>query len=275
MNAVLDQAPLTKGSIILCIFSQTPGHGYTHKLPLDKIWKVSIMKAMNNIRIYQVGGSVRDEIMGVPSNDIDYAVEAPSYNAMRDYIVNERGGHIFLENPEFVTIRARIGKVTSDFVLCRKDGAYSDGRHPDTITAGTIYDDLARRDFTMNAIAKDEDGNYIDPFNGIADIEERVIRCVGRAEDRIREDYLRLLRAARFAITKDMAVHIDIRRMFADREVVSKLRSTVSQDRIRQELGKMFAYDTPATIQFFGYYYDLSAMCFADSIWLKPTSEKR
>ena len=111
------------------------------------------------MHIYQVGGSLRDECLGRPCKDFDFSVEAPSYEAMREHLVQD-GYTIFLEKPEYLTIRARFPKghpqerVCADFVLCRKDGFYSDGRRPDTVEPGTIYDDLARRDFTMNAMAR-------------------------------------------------------------------------------------------------------------------------
>lgn len=127
---------------------------------------------MSSIKFYQVGGSVRDSFIGLKSKDIDYAVEAPSFDAMREAI-KERGGEIFLETPQFLTIRANVpGMGACDYVLCRKDGEYVDGRRPETVTAGTILDDLARRDFTMNAIAIAEDGTILDPFDGRKDISQ-------------------------------------------------------------------------------------------------------
>ena len=154
-------------------------------------------------KFYEVGGAVRDEILNLPTNDLDYAVEAESYEAMREAVL-ERGGEIFLESPEYLTIRAKVpGIGPADFVLCRKDGAYSDGRHPDRVEPGTLLDDLARRDFTMNAMAVDiENGKLYDPHDGRKDMEAETIRCVGVAEERFEEDALRILRAIRFAITK-------------------------------------------------------------------------
>jgi tRNA nucleotidyltransferase/poly(A) polymerase len=230
----------------------------------------------NDVRVYAVGGSIRDEILGVPNKDFDFSVEAGSFDIMRDYI-KSIGGEIFLETPEFVTIRARVGKIAADYVLCRKDGTYSDGRRPDNVTIGTIYDDLARRDFTINAIAKDENGNYLDPFGGIADINRKLIRCVGNTYDRISEDYLRLLRAARFSITKGFSISSEIEVLFVDTNILNHIIYTVSQDRIREELGKMFAYNTLESIHFFGMHYLFSMACFGknSNIWLKPTNEKR
>jgi tRNA nucleotidyltransferase (CCA-adding enzyme) len=239
-------------------------------------YNISTIEKENNmtVKIYSVGGAIRDEILGIKNKDIDFAVEANSYQEMKDYIVSS-GGTIFLENLEYTTIRARMGKVSADYVLCRKDGIYSDGRHPDTVTIGTIYDDLARRDFTMNAIAKDQNGNYIDPFNGIKDIENKIIRCVGNTRDRINEDNLRLLRAARFYVTKEMLYTDEIEYLFGDRNLIESFRRSVSRDRVREELHKMFNCNTMWSIGFFGDHYDFASACFGDDIWLKATFEQR
>lgn len=223
------------------------------------------------VKIYKVGGCVRDKILGMRSKDIDFSVEASSYDEMRSYIAER--GTIFLETPEYLTIRAKIGKEAADFVLARKDGAYHDGRRPDTVEMGTLYDDLARRDFTMNAIAEDENGNFIDPFNGIADIKAKVIRCVGNAEDRLKEDALRMLRAIRFVITKDFMMHDDIAK-FIFRN--GDLLNNVSEDRIRDELTKCFAANTLHTIVYLSTFGNLQNYIFKETnIWLKPTSEAK
>lgn len=223
------------------------------------------------VKIYKVGGCVRDKILGIPSKDIDFSVEASSYEEMKAYILGR--GKIFVEKPEYLTIRAMINGEAADFVLARKDGAYHDGRRPDTVEVGTLHDDLARRDFTMNAIAEDEDGNFIDPFNGIADIKARLIRCVGNTEDRLKEDALRMLRAIRFLITKDFTIHNDIAQfMFHNAELLKN----VSEDRIRDELSKCFAANTLNTMIYLGTFPNLRNYIFKETkIWLKPTSEER
>lgn len=226
------------------------------------------------VSYYKVGGCVRDEILGVKSKDIDYAVETPSYDAMKADIL-ARGGKIFLEKPEYQTIRAKFGKDDADFVMCRKDGAYSDGRRPDEVFPGTIDDDLARRDFAMNAIAQRMDGTLYDPHNGYADITLGVIRCVGLPEDRFTEDSLRLLRAMRFAITKKFDLHKSIEACLTDIRIV-ELLANVSDDRIRDELTKCFRADTRATMFFFQQYPDLWSTIFMDgTLWLEPTNKQR
>jgi len=226
------------------------------------------------VKMYLVGGYVRDEILGVPSKDMDYSVEAPSYAAMREEI-ERRGGEIFLETPEYLTIRARVPNMgAADFVLCRKDGAYVDGRRPEDVEPGTLLDDLARRDFTMNAIAKDEDGNYIDPFGGQSDMKLGVIVCVGDARKRFEEDYLRMLRAIRFSLTKKMALDPNIAVCLRDPEMVEKI-ADVSVERVREEMLKCFHHNTLATLMLLENLPLVRDIVFGNSgLWLKPTLEK-
>ena len=127
----------------------------------------------NDIHFFEVGGCVRDSLLGRNTKDIDFTVVAPSFGAMRQHLLNE-GFTIHVENPEFQTIRCGVpeGHVLrkrtkdADFVWARHEGPYSDGRHPDWVEPGTLLDDLERRDFTVNAIARGVDGHIIDPFDG-------------------------------------------------------------------------------------------------------------
>lgn len=224
------------------------------------------------MKIYQVGGSVRDKIMGKPTKDIDFAVEAPSFDAMRQEVLS-RGCTIFLESPQFFTIRAKhptMGGV--DFSLCRKDGIYRDGRHPEDVSIGTVYDDLARRDFTMNAIAIDPDtGEVLDPFGGAADIDQKLIRGVGDVCQRFDEDKLRALRALRFSITKDMSLHPSV--AWAITDLTAEDFKGVSTDRVRDELYKMFAFDTYRSIDILIRYPEIMKMMKERALWFKPTTE--
>ncbi len=226
------------------------------------------------VRIFRVGGAVRDIFMHMQSHDVDYAVEAGSYDEMREYFISH-GGTIYMERPEFVTIRGRMNGIDADFVMCRREGFYSDGRHPDHVEIGTIIDDLSRRDFTMNAIAIDEDGNYIDPFDGIGDIAIGIIRCVGNAHDRMSEDYLRMVRAFRFSITRRMTIADDIVAMFDDPQIIENFVNSVSRERVREEINKAFTCDTVASIMFFAAHPAFADACFGDDIWMKATNEKR
>ena len=202
---------------------------------------------MNNIRFYKVGGAVRDQFLGIKAKDIDYAVEAPNYEAMRDYIAAH--GKIWQERPQFFTIRAQLNGENCDYVLCRKEGFYSDGRRPDSVEPGTIFDDLARRDFTCNAIALADDGSYIDPHYGCNDLKNGILRCVGNAEDRFNEDSLRLLRAMRFSITKLLKLDPAIVVCLDSYKIVNEL-DNVSIERIRDELHQCFMFNTGSSFRF-------------------------
>jgi tRNA nucleotidyltransferase/poly(A) polymerase len=228
-------------------------------------------------KFFQVGGSVRDELLGLKSKDIDFAVEAPSFDAMRQAIV-ERGGEIYLETPQYFTIRANVpGLGAADYVLCRKDGNYSDGRRPDSVEVGTLHDDLSRRDFTVNAIAKDEQGNLIDPFGGIQDLAVRNLVTVGNPKDRFTEDSLRMLRAIRFSVTKNLSISVGVWRALEDYQLV-RLLDNVSSERIREELFKCFHFDTLTTLRYLTSCFPLIGNTVLDKdrfgIWLKPTTEK-
>lgn len=223
-------------------------------------------------KFYRVGGDVRDLLLNIKSKDVDFVVEASSYEDMKQAII-ARGCDIKTEKPEFVTIRAVDAKLGGvDFVLARKDGTYlNDGRRPDFIEVGTLYDDLARRDATINAMAIDEvTGELIDPFGGRADLTAGVLRCVGVARARFCEDSLRLLRFARFCVTKGFTLDAAARECLLDSDMVGLL-SRVSSERISDELNKMFRYNTLQTLRFFDEYKTLRDFVFSGKVWLMPT----
>ncbi len=215
------------------------------------------------VTYYTVGGCIRDGLLGVKSKDIDFAIEAESYEAMRDDLIS-KGTIIWQERPEFFSIRGKHPEWgNADFTLCRKEGFYSDNRHPDSVEVGTIYDDLARRDFTVNAIARTEEGYFIDPHNGIGDLDNMLLRCVGNTEQRFYEDPLRILRAIRFHIVRGFTLSRDIRIAFLDDELLQKIK-TVSLERIYEELKKCFDHDSWGTIQFLSTYSQLERAIFRD-----------
>lgn len=206
------------------------------------------------IEMFEVGGCVRDELMGLHTKDVDFVVLAPSFDAMRAELVRQ-GFKVHVEKPEFVTIRAGVpdGHILrertkdADFVLARKDGPTADGRRPEFVEPGTLMDDLARRDFTVNAIARAVDGRIIDPFGGRADIEFKRLRFVGDPTKRITEDGLRVLRGFRFMVTKGF-IPTDETLEALTHPVATEMLAKVSAERIREELERMLAFDTLATL---------------------------
>lgn len=213
------------------------------------------------MQMYLVGGYVRDGLLGVKSKDIDFAVEDATYAQMRTDIL-ARGGRIFIERPEFLAIRAFDPVYgPSDYTLCRTDGFYSDARRPDSVHVGTIYDDLARRDFTVNAIAQTMDGTLIDPHGGAADLNVGLLRCVGVAQERFREDALRLLRAVRFHLTRGFQLDPTIEACLRDATVLDGLAGT-SVERVYEELRRCYEADSYRTIQFFRAHSELEDYVF-------------
>lgn len=256
------------------------------------------------MEMYEVGGCVRDELLGVKSKDIDFSVvldpseitprrtrkgtmvERTPFEVMDDELTR-RGFKIFLRTPQFLTIRAQFPRMdnlalvgrdrrnlTADFVLARKEGEYTDGRRPDKVEVGTLTDDLRRRDFTMNAIAKDAEGNLIDPFGGREDIEKRQIRAVGSAHERFEEDALRMLRAVRFKVTKGFTLHHDIMQALHNTDLLERLVS-VSDERIMDELNKALRFNTLRTLQVLDEYKDLRAVLFSGSVSLDATMKQK
>lgn len=221
---------------------------------------------------YYVGGYLRDELMGIRSKDIDFAVENATYEEMHADILYTRGGTIFQERPEFMSIRARIPEIgAADFTLCRREGFYSDARHPDNVEPGNIYQDLSRRDFTVNAIARNEEtGEWIDPFEGRADIEYRRLRCVGNPEDRFSEDALRILRAMRFHITKGFSLDSTLDKALRDYDIIDNLLQ-IPIERIYEELRRCYEYSTITTLLFLRDFRELEDLLFLHvGVGLRP-----
>lgn len=195
--------------------------------------------------------------------------------------VKTEGYEVFLETPDCFTVRAKFpaGHVHSgvaDFVIARKE-VYTPGSRTPQVEMGTLHDDLLRRDFTVNAIALDESGSFIDPFNGRQDISDKVLRTPTDAVVCFNDDPLRILRAIRFHIARGFNFSDQIINAIKTMDI-SDLQS-VSSDRVREELHKCFHFDTFRTIKVLNYLEnDLKFRIFVylskNQIWLKPTTEK-
>jgi tRNA nucleotidyltransferase/poly(A) polymerase len=171
------------------------------KKTFDKILS-SVKKFNKDSKVYFVGGAVRDEIMGFDPKDIDFLVTKISLSDLASVL--EPLGKINEVGKSFGIVKAVIDGEEFDFAIPRTETSTGSG-HRDQITNTdptlSVEDDLARRDFTFNAIAKDvETGEYIDPFNGQQDISDKIINAVGNPDIRFTEDPLRMLRAVQFAV---------------------------------------------------------------------------
>jgi len=242
---------------------------------LEKAW-------FGEVKLYLVGGAVREIVRGFPEKvkDWDFAVEAESFEKMRDWI-KYQGFEIFVETPQYFTIRARASKPfifagmdmsgrTFDFALCRTDGEYTDGRRPDSVEVATLATDLSRRDFTMNAMAMGTDGKIIDLYGGQEDVKNAVIKLVGGVE-RLREDPLRMLRAIRFSLQLDFYMDDEVWAFLYNPNNTVLLKS-VDTNRIRDEITKCFRINTMETLMTLQGLYSIQQYIFEETpIWLEPT----
>lgn len=240
-------------------------------------------------KFYEVGGKVRDEILGLKSKDVDYVavpsdgllIDVSSAHDMFDILethLKEEGFEIFLVTPDCFTIRAKFPKDhkyqgVADFVMARKEIGYIPNTRTPIIVPGTLKDDLERRDFTVNAMAKDENGDIIDLFDGMIDLGRMVLVTPLPTQQTFDDDPLRILRAIRFAITKGFSLKMmDYYINNYDYETKMKV---VSTDRIREELHKCFKHDTMGTLDMLNEYPTLKRYIFENKLmWLKPTNEQ-
>ena len=186
---------------------------------------------------FAVGGCVRDKLLGRTPSDWDVATSAPVYEIP----------HIFEETiPTGVrfgtyTVISKDDKV--EVTTFRRDGKYCDFRRPESVSfTDDIVEDLARRDFTVNAMAMELDGGIIDPFGGMEDLRSGIIRCVGDPEKRFSEDALRMLRALRFSAV--LGFSIDAATL-SSMEVNAYRCEMLSAERVRDELEKMLLSQRP------------------------------
>lgn len=242
-------------------------------------------------QIYKVGGCVRDKLLGIDSNDIDFTFVLDDltqsvqqgFDVMTKYLETE-GYQIFLSTPEMFTIRAKFPPnhiykgLVGDFVMARKEVGYTEGTRRPVLKLGTLEDDLIRRDFTLNAMAEDIDGNIIDLFDGQWALENRLLITPRDTKITMLDDPLRLLRAFRFSITKDFTISPRVWETCLMDSVVDKLEQVVSGERIRDEVFKMFKYDTIKSLDLIREINYINPriveIMFSKGMWLKPTFEK-
>lgn len=242
---------------------------------------------MRNHKIYKVGGCVRDRFLGIDSKDIDFTfvledttkTVEDGFREMTEFMVNE-GYTIFLSTPECYTIRAKFPEshkftgMIADFVLARKEVGYYEGTRRPVLELGTLEDDLIRRDFTINAMAEDEDGYVIDLFHGKIDLKQMILVTPKPSQITFSEDPLRIIRAIRFSVTKNFSLEF-LEDTINNFDYQNKM-SVVSIERIREELLKCFKHDTLSTIEMLNKFPTLKEYIFKNNIlWLKPTFEKQ
>jgi tRNA nucleotidyltransferase (CCA-adding enzyme) len=186
-----------------------------------------------------VGGSIRDLLLGAAVKDWDFATDLPP----------ERVRSLF---PQAIEVGIRFGTVlvletdgSYEVTTFRRDGIYSDARHPDSVVfTSSLEEDLGRRDFTVNAMAYDlKDDRLIDPHGGRIDLSQKTVRCVGRAEERFREDALRMLRCIRIAGQLGFGVDEETYRALIRS---AALLDVIAKERIREEFNRILGQEHPS-----------------------------
>lgn len=198
-----------------------------------------ILKKLNDagFKAYFVGGCVRDMLMGKEPSDIDITTSATP-DEVRSLF--ERTADTGLKHG---TVTVIIDKMPFEVTTFRKEAEYENHRRPKEVRFVTdIKEDLSRRDFTVNAMAYHPDEGIIDPFGGEKDIRNKILRCVGNAEERFEEDALRMLRLVRFACKTNFSVEA---KTFDAVVKKAELLKFISAERIYAELTKAILSDYP------------------------------
>ncbi len=207
----------------------------------EKVSRIIHTLQANGYEAYAVGGCVRDSILGREPDDWDITTSATPLETKALF------ARTFDTGIEHGTITVLIDKDAFEVTTYRVDGKYEDSRHPSEVTfTRCLQEDLLRRDFTINAMAYNDEEGLVDIFGGIEDLNNKTIRCVGNAEARFGEDALRILRAVRFAAQLGFEIEEETR------EGIVKLAPTlanISAERIQVELIKMLVSPNPSLLR--------------------------
>lgn len=236
----------------MIILKEETKQAFSIRLPEKVNYIIGTIQAAG-FEAYAVGGCVRDSILGREPNDWDITTSA------RPEEIKALFRHTVDTGIQHGTVTVLVEKEGFEVTTYRIDGEYEDGRHPKSVAyTDSLTEDLRRRDFTINAMAYNETKGLVDAFQGIQDIENGIIRCVGTAEERFGEDALRILRAIRFSA--QLGYTIEPKTLQAIRKLAPSL-ARISAERIQAELVKLMvsphpeyiriAYDTGVTSVFF------------------------
>jgi len=184
----------------------------------------------NGYRLYMIGGTTRDFLLGLEVLDYDFVTDATP-DEMKAFLPDAN-----YHFAKFGTIRIKVDGVHVDITTLRKEGKYVDFRHPKEISfTKDINEDYVRRDFTINAIYIDENFKIIDPSNGVKDLNDKIIRFIGNPEIRIQEDPLRILRAERFETKLNFKIEDS---SYAAMKKYRYLLDKINPDKINEEMRK-------------------------------------
>ena len=204
---------------------------------------INILNRLNEggFSAFVAGGAVRDILMGRTPSDYDIATSAGPKTIKSLFSRTIDTG---IKHGTVTVVENKTGYEVTTF---RRDGEYSDGRHPNSVQfVDEPREDCARRDFTINAMMYSPKDGFLDFFGGQRDIENKLVRCVGISEERFKEDALRMLRAVRFGAVLSFKVDDDAYRAIKKCAVLIK---KVSSERILEELNKILLSENPDSIK--------------------------
>ena len=201
------------------------------KLPKSVINVLNILKS-NGYEAYIVGGAVRDSLLSRKLSDFDICTNAVPDEVRRIFL--EKKYKVIETGIKHGTVTVSYNNTSYEVTTFRNDGAYLDNRHPEKVEfSNSLEEDLMRRDFTINALACDIDGNIIDYHDGIKDLHKKIIRTVGDPNKRFQEDALRMLRAIRFMASLKFKIDDQTKDAILEN---AKLIKNVKIERINKEV---------------------------------------
>lgn len=216
----------------------------SEKMPSPPAGALELMERLERggFEAWAVGGCVRDTLLGRAPHDWDICTSATPEQMRLCFA----GLHLIDTGLRHGTLTARVDHVSYEVTTYRVDGVYKDGRRPEQVRfVDSVTQDLARRDFTINAMAWHPLRGLADPWGGRADLAARRIRCVGRPADRFEEDALRILRALRFAAT--LGFELEEQTALAVHEKKASLRR-VAPERLREEFFRLLCGPSSAAV---------------------------
>ena len=200
---------------------------------LDTAFNVLKMIEDNSYEAYIVGGFVRDYIMGIKSNDVDITTNAKPKDLIKIF------PNANIDNEVYGSVIVYLNNIRFEITTYRDEGNYLDNRHPDTVNyVDDLKIDLKRRDFTINTICMDKEGNIVDLLNSKSDIYNKIIKTVIEPLESFKIDSLRILRAIRFATTLDFELALDVKETIMQSKYLLK---DLSINRKKSELDKIFS----------------------------------
>ena len=193
----------------------------------EKAIEILNLFTKNGYEAYIIGGFVRDHLLGIRNDDIDIITSAKPEEIKSLFTIEK--------DSSFGSLIINYKNSLFEITTFRIENNYK-GRYPDVSFTNNLKDDLVRRDFTINAICLDKDGRIVDLMNGFNDLNDKLIRCIGNIEIKLKEDPLRILRAIRFAGKLNFEIETNLKSFIKNN---GYLLEKLSINKTKQELDKM------------------------------------